>query len=473
MIDYFHKWLDDRGIGRGDVVVLSSHNSTEVYALFFALMERGAVFFGTHIRAFYDIPRYREAGAKLAVVDDPYCYEQALEHSDVFNRIDLLPSLRPADLVDIEPVVDLPVVHNSERAIIAATSGSTGEPVVIAHTHESLLTPCQNAQKLFFKPEDRALCYLNLNHIGFLSVFTLPIFFAGCTVVLAGQDDIDRLYAKIKRKRLTKMLCFPWMMTQFTQIAETEGTFIDLTGIEVVTGGQTISHTFMKQCFAAGAVAVHNAYGMTEVPPPVMVKSDYAANFDPEQYDPLFMGTPVNGNEVKVSKTRAICIRSKGIGQNLDGSSLAESDGFIVTGDSGLMTENGIFNGGRLIVFKRDGERIMVNDAMQAIESMLVREPIGEYICMFVIRRPEWPHPIFVCFLQKALSQKYNMTLETINETITRRIDRFHYLDILCIMDEVPNNGLKVDGTRARTVIHELLDRHFAGEDVSDLYIKS
>lgn len=92
---------------------------------------------------------------------------------------------------------NLPVIAPTDHALLMYTSGTTGRPKGVVHTHSSLLaggwTPTI-AHEL--TPEDRGLCVLPICHINGLCVTIMGALVSGGSLVIAPKFSASRFWAQ-------------------------------------------------------------------------------------------------------------------------------------------------------------------------------------------------------------------------------------------------------------------------------------
>lgn len=189
------RWLQDRGVGRGDRVAILAYNGPEFFELEFAAGKTGAVM----------VPlNWRLAQPELEYILGD-CAPKALIHDVEFAgmcdalrgacniphglAIDVENADNPYDaaLASAPPEPALEALTHDDLAMIMYTSGTTGRPKGAMITHRMHLYNCINlgfTSRL--SPDTIQLVVLPLFHTGGLNCYTNPVLHAG------GQNIIMR-----------------------------------------------------------------------------------------------------------------------------------------------------------------------------------------------------------------------------------------------------------------------------------------
>jgi len=199
--------LTVQGITKGESIAILQPNSREGILAFY-----GAVYGG-----------FRATMINLAAGPDAMAY--ALEHSEA--RIALVhdsvagmyETARPDGMtrlnaIDADTDIALHEVTRYDHALLMYTSGTTGRPKGVVHTHSSLLaggwTPTV-AHNL--TDQDRALCVLPICHINGLCVTVMGALVSGGSVALAGKFSASRFWEQIEATEATWFSVVPTIIS--------------------------------------------------------------------------------------------------------------------------------------------------------------------------------------------------------------------------------------------------------------------
>lgn len=325
---------------------------------------------------------------------------------------------------------------HDELAALVYTSGTTGKPKGVMLTHDNVLENVKaTLQRVVPVPQDVFLSFLPLSHTFERTAgYYLPIA-AGCcvaharSVALLSEDlktvrptiliSVPRIYERVYSvlkgllaQSAVKSHLFQWAQTvgwrrfcraQQLQVDGRTPALLDtllwplLNSLVAqpllaqfggrlrvaVSGGAALSQP-IAQCFLGLGLPILQGYGMTETSPVV------AAN-GLDDNDPVTIGRPLAGVEVRIGDNRELQVRSRsvmrGYWKREADTAAAFIDGWLRTGDQAAIAENGrIRILGRLkeIIVTSTGEKIAPADLELAITS----DPLFEQAYAFGDNRP-------------------------------------------------------------------------------------
>jgi cyclohexanecarboxylate-CoA ligase len=254
--------LRTHGVRPGDAVAWQLPNCTEAFLLFRACWRLGAV----------AVPVHHQVGPAeaTAMVD-------RVEPKVVLSRAGLPLAARRGvlragggepgweGLLAAPPVGSGPA-RGADLAVALFTSGSTGEPKVVLHTHRGLSYKAAAMVAAHgLTPADRVLMPAPLAHIsGLLSGVLIPMA-AGMDVTLMERWDPARAVALVRERAITFMIGPP---TFFSSMAAAPGFSRRATKTMrlISCGSMTVSPDFVEAMADAFAATVKRTYGSTEAP---------------------------------------------------------------------------------------------------------------------------------------------------------------------------------------------------------------
>lgn len=260
---------------------------------------------------------------------------------------------------------DLPVM-------LQYTSGTTGRPKGVLLRHRSLI----NVAKLTLEAAGIAAGAVTVNplpmfHTAACVVGTLGPLWIGGTEVLIGRFEPTALLDTMRRERVTVLFFVPTMLMAL--VAAQRDSISPAPRLSICLGGaSTVSAGLIKDAEGTFGAAVVNVFGQTELSPVLT-----ATRPDDDRADQLHtvgrplpqvdckVVDPATGAVVPVGQPGEICARGyqQMIGYLHDPAATAaavDSDGFLHTGDLGVMDERGyLTHTGRLKdLIIRGGENI-------------------------------------------------------------------------------------------------------------------
>ncbi|HEX7852436.1 MAG TPA: AMP-binding protein [Sphingobium sp.] len=268
---------------------------------------------------------------------------------------------------------DLPVVDSEAVRMIMYTSGTTGSPKGVLHTHNSLHALIrQIGQHWHVVPGDRFLVPSPISHIGgSIYAFEMPLLL-GTSVILMDQWYPDEGVKIMIDRKVTHLAGATPFLEQLLSAAKAADTI--LPDLKVfICGGASVPPSIIREASAyLTSTAVTRVYGSTEVPvttvgAPDRNDLDHAAETDGR----------IGIATVKIAADGEICARGP---QMLVGymhadheASVFDEEGYYRTGDTGRLVDGDyvVVEGRKKDIIIRFGENI----APKEIEDILIEHP--------------------------------------------------------------------------------------------------
>jgi cyclohexanecarboxylate-CoA ligase len=311
------------------------------------------------------------------------------------------------DLLVAPPLV-AGAARGSDMAVILFTSGSTGHPKAVLHTHRGLAYKARTMTRAHgLTPADVALMPSPLAHVsGLLNSILVPGT-AAMTVVLMERWDAERGVHLAGQHRVSFMIGPP---TLFVGMMDVTGYQHETRSLRLLScGSMGVTPEFIDTARQAFGAVVKRTYGSTEAPTITTSTFD-----DPPEQARNTDGHPVGDGEVRVvdpatdrplptGERGEVLVRGPelfvGYGEEAQ-TRAAVRRGWFATGDLGLLDANGCLSiTGRLKeLIIRGGENI----ASAEVERVLERHPevrqavvvgcpdrrLGERVAAFVVGSP-------------------------------------------------------------------------------------
>ncbi len=219
----FERLLEQRGISKGDRVMIWGENSAEWVAAFFGCVLRGVVVVPMDDGAAADFATrvYRQVGAKLLMASRKHSRDQSLESASIVTLEDLAAAETGPSRSDV-------VVGHDDTLQIVFTSGTTADPKGVVITHGNVLAniaPLEREMQGYLKYERlvhpiRFLNLLPLSHVfgQFLGMFLPPLL--GGTVVFQSELSPSEIVSAIRRERVSVMVSVPRVLQSLRQKVE-------------------------------------------------------------------------------------------------------------------------------------------------------------------------------------------------------------------------------------------------------------
>lgn len=268
------------GIGKGDVVAAFLYNTPAFVFTLLAAARLGAVFNPINYRLAAQELAFilQDGGARAlvfehegsAVVDKARLLADHVAHwiyadadaapAHATQRLDALAQGQPAYAPDA-------VVHEDDPCILMYTSGTTGRPKGVLHTHRSKLA--HNAlmhQIMQFRREDVGLAMAPLNHTAELHTSFLPRLQVGATQVLQRRFDAGEALRLIEQEKVTFFFAAPTMVTML--LHEPTLATRDVSSLRLVEyGGASMAPHLIREWTRRVGSGLVQVFGTTEMGP--------------------------------------------------------------------------------------------------------------------------------------------------------------------------------------------------------------
>jgi cyclohexanecarboxylate-CoA ligase len=362
------------------------------------------------------------------------------------ERADALAQVSPAVTVDLDPAAasdpaallsgldGAPVppgalpVQASDLAVALFTSGSSGTPKAVLHSHRGLSWKATLMVRVHgLSATDAVLMPAPQAHVsGLLNGVLLPGA-AGLRTVLVRRFDPDEALALVERERISFMAGPP---TFFVAMATSQRARArDVSSVRLISsGGAAVTPAFVESTAEAFACRVKRTYGSTEAP-------TVTTSTDDDPFDrsrdtdgravgevELRISDPLSGARLGRGAAGELWVRGPelfaGYADDEQTREAIEPGGWFRTGDLGTLDHDGWLSiVGRLKdVIIRGGENISASDVEGVLEAHpLVRQAVavsypddlmGERVAAFVVA--DGPFDLEVCrawFAQRGVAK--------------------------------------------------------------------
>ncbi|HEY0833997.1 MAG TPA: class I adenylate-forming enzyme family protein [Azospirillum sp.] len=303
LIDHFHQELSRLGLEKGDTIGLLCSNSIASLALILACGERGIVFSlsGQPDQIIRRAVETRDVRAVFHNAGYTLLEEERRLAAEAGLPLIGIPEAGSIDVSAAPPVRSFAATPG-DLCLFTYTSGTTGKPKKVCHTHASLMAPSRHVARRFYDKASATLLYYNFNHVGFLSLTYIPALLAGGNLHLIKYDH-ELIVDALETKGITHVCLFPWNWHILKSLAHGPGL---LKTVRVaLTGGSLIDQDMVDDLLASGAGKVCVVYGSTELLPPVAVLEQGQGDPAPRTHDGAHpIGTLVDFVEVRKRRFR-------------------------------------------------------------------------------------------------------------------------------------------------------------------------
>ncbi len=455
------------GIGKGDKVATILSNSLEVLEIYQAVAKTGIVVVPLS-------PLLRGEGLANLINDS--------DSSAVISQADMAPHLNEVrerltgvaddrfiltdaglpgfrfypDLTGAASDGEPPAValDRDDTFNIIYSSGTTGQPKGIVHTHAIREAYCTGfASSYRIKPESVILHSGSLVFNGaFLTL--MPAFYLGCTYVLHPSFDARRMIDSMAAERVTHVMLVPSQIIDLLQHDDFNEEYLpSLEMIGSVGAPLLLEH---KQELARRLPnRFSELYGLTEGFVTILDRDDYEAKpgsvgVPPPLYEMRIVDD--HGKDLPAGEVGEIIgrgpITMPGYYKRQDLTAEAIKDGWLYSGDLGYVDEDGF-----LFLVDRKKDLIIsggVNVYPRDIEEIIVQHPDVTDVAVFGIPHQRWGEtPIAAVVLRPGSTVSSSELRDWVNERVSAR---FQKVSEVLLLDAFPRS---VAGKTLRRIIKQ------------------
>ena len=266
------------GITPGERVALLLMNCAEFLETFFALAKIGAVTVPLNWRLVPDELEFilSDSGSTRLIFGREFL-DNAAELQGRGDRTDVRRWLQVvsgeeavapfaenfADFRDAAPDHE-PVFGGADDDMlyIMYTSGTTGLPKGVVHTHRTSMWGCLTiAATIYYREADRFLSPLPMFHVGALTPLAVNVYRGVTSIVMRGFDPL-RAWELIETERVTIGLAVPAMLNFMLQVPGRDR--FDHSALRWCMSGAAPVPESLIQAYADSGIEIHQVYGLTE-----------------------------------------------------------------------------------------------------------------------------------------------------------------------------------------------------------------
>ena len=340
---------------------------------------------------------------------------------------------------------------------IIYSSGTTGDPKGIVHTHYVRANYCTMFSQAFrFTPES-ILLQTGAAIFNGAFVLSLPLFYNGGTYILHQSFDIDRVIAAIRDEKVTHVMMVPAQIIQLINHPSVDPA--DLASLECVLSLGAPLHLEHKMRFAEMLPGrFYELYGLTEGFMTILDKTDFDRKPESVGACPPFLEMRIcddDGDDLPTGEVGEIVGRGPhlmpGYYKRPDLTTAALKDGWLFTGDLGYVDEDGY-----LFLVDRKKDMIIsggVNVYPRDIEDVAVTHPDIAEVAVFGVPDEKWGEtPIAAVILKPGAVAAESEIMDYININVAAKFQR---VSRVLIMDTFPRNA--AGKTLKRAIRDELI----------------
>ncbi|MEM9144954.1 MAG: AMP-binding protein [Pseudomonadota bacterium] len=425
--------LGRRGAAKGESIAVMHPNGRAAVVALYAALYGGYRATMINLSAGQDAIAYAldHCSARFAFVDEARCALFDQTRPDRLVRIAETTSTTPGPLHELSP---------EDHALLMYTSGTTGRPKGVLHSHASLLAGGWTAALAHaLTPEDRGFCVLPIYHINGLCVTVMGVLVSGGSLAMCARFSASRFWDQIDQGQATWFSVVP---TIISHLLHSEGAPGPGSALRFGRSASSALAAETQRMFESRfGVPIIETMGLTETAAQILS--------NPLPPGERKLGSPgrAYGNEVAILRPDlSLCLAEEegeiavrgpnvmlGYLRNPEATGAAFAGGWLRTGDIGRMDHDGyVFVTGRLkeLIIK-GGENI----APREIDEVLYSHPDVVEAAAFARKCESYGERVEAAVAVKTGS---SVTAAALQELCASRLGSFKAPDVIHVLGELP-----------------------------------
>jgi long-chain acyl-CoA synthetase len=333
------------------------------------------------------------------------------------------------------------LIDGSDFYNIIYSSGTTGVPKGIVHTHDIRAAYCTIFSSSFRMAPESVVIHAGSLVFNGAFVMLMPWLYLGATYVAMRRFDPSAFIAAIEREKATHMMMVPSQIIAMMNAPEFRAE--KLSSIEALCTVGAPLHVEHKERLAATIPGVfYELYGLTEGFVTILDKKDYGAKRDS-------VGSPPPFHEMRICDEQHHDLPAGQVGEIVgrapilmpgyykrpDLTATAIIDGWLYTGDLGYVDEDGFLH---LVDRKKDliisgGVNVYPRD----IEEVVVQHPEVREAAVFGIPDEKWGEVPVAAVILRTPAADPNAIREWVNARVAAR---YQQVREIVVMDDFPRS---------------------------------
>ena len=401
----------------------------------------------------------RDSGPSIILCDDAYA--ERMKHIGATLSVPVHPvpsgssiELSTDTLLE-QSIRGIQKVHEQDGALMLYTSGTTGRPKGVVHTHGSLSAQMHSVAKAWeMSPSDRVLHCLPLHHVhGVVNALLTPLFVGGTVEVLPKFSVTDVLQT-LEKGSVSIFMGVPTMYSFLAKGMDKSYNMKNVQRLRAWICGSAACPLPLLQTWKhmAGSYPLER-YGMTETG--MILGNPLQEN----RRRPGTVGLPFPGMEVDIRNDGELFCRGRQLFRGYWGlpdvtSASFDHDGWFRTGDTAEMDDDGytsLLGRTSSDIIKSGGYKI----SALHIESALLEHPSVDEACVFGVQDADYGEKIVavLCGLPDSLADS------DLSTWCGNRLPPYQVPTRIVRLDHLPRNAMgKVNKRSLKEKLHKLFD---------------
>lgn len=466
--------LLNSGIAKGDKIATILPNSLELLEIYWAVAKIGAVVvpLSALTRGKGLATMLRDSDSVAVITDSSFQEHLDVVRSDLNilrERYLLIDRAGTEDYQDYSVLTaaapdEEPVginVSDADPYNIMYTSGTTGQPKGIIHTHYIRAMYCTLMASAFRVSPESVVMHSGALVFNGAFVTLMPAFFAGATYILQRQFDPQKLIETTRQEGVTHIMMVP---SQIIAMLHSPSFSAEaLQSLEMLCSlGAPLHNEYKDELNRVLPGRLYELYGLTEGFVTILDKHDAVRKSASVGVPPPFFEMRIvneQGRDAATGEVGEIVGRGPilmaGYYKRPDLTEQAVVDGWLHSGDIGYVDEEGF-----LYLVDRKKDLIIsggINVYPRDIEEIAVQHPAVSEVAVFGIPHDKWGETPLADVI---LSGSGDMTAEELRDWINDRIEaRFQKVSSVVVMEDFPRS------TAGKTLKRVLREPYWSGRD--------
>jgi malonyl-CoA/methylmalonyl-CoA synthetase len=339
----------------------------------------------------------------------------------------------------------LPDVRPERRALIVYTSGTTGRPKGVVHTHRSLMAMAEGMVEAWrWSPDDRILLVLPLHHVHGIANVVLCALWAGAVCEAPGGFDADATWERLGSSELTLFMAVPTVYRRLIAAWDEADAYhqeLWASGAAkarlMVSGSAALPVSTLERWAEITGHVLLERYGMTELGMVLSNSLDHRV--------PGHVGEPMPGVELRQLDDGELLVRGPQVfsaywGRPSETAAAFVDDGWFRTGDVAVHDPDGYRLLGRssVDIIKTGGEKVSALE----IEEVLRTHPAVADCAVVGVPDPEWGERVCAAVVSAGSDSDPDLVPDDLRSWGKEQMAVYKVPSRYLVVDDLPRNAL-------------------------------